>query len=115
MLRSRSPVDQQTGFSLLELMLVVIIVGVLVMITITRVSQSNDVAKENTCRHNRNEINSALEQYAVSNGSLATAISDVDTTDYFPGGIPTCPVSGDPYVLNATTHRVEGHTNSGNH
>lgn len=101
------------GFSLLELMAVITLIGLLVTITITRLGQSSEKAKENTCFHNRMEINSALERYAITNGSFATAIGDVNTSDYFPGGIPTCALTGSAYTLNTTTHRVEGHSTSG--
>lgn len=103
------------GFSFLEVMAVVALVGIIVSITITRIAESSDIAKQKTCQHNRTQINSALERFAVTSGALATSISDVDTTDYFPAGIPTCEVTGAAYTLNATTHRVEGHTNASNH
>ena len=96
-------------------MAVVALIGIIVAITITRIAESSDSAKQKTCSHNRTQINSALERFAVSTGALATSISDVDTADYFPSGIPTCEVTGAAYTLNSTTHRVEGHTNSGNH
>lgn len=105
--------DELKGFSLLELMAVITLIALLVTITITRIADSSDAAKEKTCFHNRMELNSALERYAVTNGSFATAMSDLDTADYFPGGIPTCEVTGSAYALNTTTHRVEGHTTSG--
>ncbi len=114
----RSPATtlaNRCGFSLLELLAVITIIGLIVSITITRIAESSDTAKEKTCFHTRTELNSALERFAVTNGSFATAIADIDTVDYFPGGIPSCPVSGSAFTLNATTHRVEGHTNSGNH
>jgi prepilin-type N-terminal cleavage/methylation domain-containing protein len=110
-----NPVNRCGGFSLLELLAVIVLIGILVTIGITRIAESSDVAKEKTCAHTRTEINSALERFAIINGSFATTISDVDTVEYFPGSIPTCAVNGANYTLNATTHRVEGHTNSGNH
>ncbi len=103
------------GFSLLELMAVVTIIGILVVIVITRIVDSTDAAKEKTCYHNRSQINSALERFAVTTGNLPTAISDVGTIEYFPGGIPICEVTGSAYSLNTTTHHVDGHTNSSNH
>lgn len=109
------PTQARIGFSLLELLAVVTIVGIIAYISITRIVESTESAKEKTCFHCRAQINSALERFAVTNGTFATAISDVNTDDYFPGGIPTCEVSGDPYTLNATTHRVDGHTTSANH
>ena len=101
---------QRFGFSLLELMTVVLLIGILVTIGIVRIAESADKAKIKSCHSNRTQLNSALERFAVSNGSFATSINDVNTTDYFPGGIPVCPVDGSAYTLNTTTHRVEGHS-----
>ena len=103
------------GFSLLELLTVIVLIGILVTIGITRIAESSDVAKEKTCAHHRTQINSALERFAITNGTFATAIGDVDTSEYFPGSIPTCAVNGSAYTLNTTTHRVEGHANGGSH
>lgn len=99
----------KAGFSFLEVLAVVALVGIIVAITITRIAESSDAAKAKSCRHNATQLNSALERFAVTNGSLATSMADIDTTDYFPGGIPVCPVDGSAYTLNTTTHRVEGH------
>lgn len=101
------------GFSLLELMAVVAIIAVIATLIIPRVTTSTATAKEKACFHNRAEINSAVEIYAVQTGSFPADISDLDTPDRFPDGIPVCPVSGVPYTLNATTHRVEGHLGGG--
>ena len=76
------------------------------------VSISSDAAKLKSCNHNRAEINSAIERYSVSNGSFPTNLSDLETLDYFPEGIPTCPLTGSAYALNSTINRVEGHTSS---
>ena len=102
-------ISRRLAFSLLELMTVVLLISILVTIGIVRIAESSDKAKEKSCNSNRTQLNSALERFAVSNGSFATSIADVDTTDYFPGGIPVCPVDGSAYTLNTTTHRVDGH------
>jgi general secretion pathway protein G len=86
---------------------------VIATLIIPRVTTSTYTAKEKTCFHNRAEINSAVEIYAMENGTFPTTISDLDTPDRFPSGIPVCPVSGVPYTLNATTHRVQGHLGGG--
>lgn len=106
--------NPKRGLSLLELMLVVILIGIIASIVVPRISTSSEAAKIEACHHNRAEINSALERYGVVTGSYPTSLSDVDTTDYFPGGIPVCPVTGNTYSMNATTHRVDGHTSSAN-
>lgn len=101
------------GFSLLELMAVVAIIAVIATLLIPRVTTTASLAKEKACFHNRAEINSAVEIYAVENGSFPADIAALDTPDRFPDGIPLCPVSDVPYTLNATTHRVEGHLGGG--
>ena len=41
---------------------------------------------------------------------LIPAPGDIGTVDdYFPDGLPTCPVDGTSYTLDATTHFLVGH------
>ena len=98
------------GFSMLELLLVITLIGVIAGFLIERVSVSSEMAKVKTCSHNRSEINSAIERYNLSNGSFPATLSDLETTEYFPAGIPTCPLTGSAYSLNSTVNRVDGHT-----
>lgn len=105
--------SRRLGFSLLELIAVVTIIGVIATLIIPRVTTSAYTAKEKACFHNRAEINSAVEIYALENGTFPASVGDLDTPDRFPDGIPACPVSGVAYTLNATTHRVQGHLGGG--
>lgn len=108
----------RTAFSFLELMFVVLMIGVIAMFVIERVSVSQDAAKLKTCFHHRAQINSALERYGAVNGSFPANLSELETNDYFPEGIPVCSWTGNAYALNLTVHRVEGHTttiNPGDH
>ena len=100
----------RVGFSLLELMAVVIIIGVIASLVLSRVVNANNAAKESACQHNRVLINSAIERYSVINDVFPTTLNDLNTTDYFPQGFPACPVSGATYSLNTTTNRVNGHS-----
>lgn len=99
-----------SGFSLLELLAVVTLIGILIGIILIRIANTMDGAKEKTCIHNKAQLNAALERFAVSSGNYATSLSDIDTDDYFPSGIPACKFNGSAYALNTTTHRIEGHT-----
>jgi len=96
------------GFSLLELLAVVIILGVIALVIIPRISFSSVTAKKNACAQNKAEINSAVERYYFENGAFP-AVSDLGTS-YFPDGIPVCPYDGTTYSLDGTTKHVSGHS-----
>jgi prepilin-type N-terminal cleavage/methylation domain-containing protein len=105
------------AFSLMELLAVVTILGLIATLILPRVISGTDVAKDKSCYHNRAEINITVERYYLHNGAWpATNLSDIGADlDYFPDGLPTCPVSGEAYRIDGTTHRVIGHTNSADH
>jgi len=102
------------GFSLLELLAVVTIIGTLAALILPRVSENSLNAKYKTCFHNRATINSTVERYYVEKGGWpANDLSDIAAdTEYFPEGISTCPATGSAYVLDATTRRISGHKGS---
>jgi prepilin-type N-terminal cleavage/methylation domain-containing protein len=110
-------VNLRRGFSLMELLAVVVILGIIAALIVPRVAQSSDAAKEKCCLHNRAEINITTEQYYIHNGVWpASNLSDVGANvNYFPDGLPACPVSGQPYRLDPATHRVVGHDTPANH
>jgi prepilin-type N-terminal cleavage/methylation domain-containing protein len=110
-LEFRMKIRRQTircGLTLLELMAVVVIIGFIAAIVMPRISASRSEASEKACYHNRLLINSAIERYALDTGDYPTGLADLSVPDYFPEGIPTCPVSGQAYTINGL-HRVDGH------
>src|SRR5688500_4317266 len=104
------------AFSLMELLAVVTILGIIAALVIPRLVSGGDKAKDKTCLHNRAELNISVERYYMHNGAWpADDLSDIaGDVDYFPEGIPLCPVSGAPYRLDPATHRVLGH-DAGDH
>ena len=98
------------GFTLVELLVVVLILGALAAIAIPRISQSAESAKINACKTNVDLINSQIELYYANEGEWP---ADLDTIladeDYFPDGEPECPF-GRPYKYRSKTHRAIEHT-----
>ncbi len=99
---------KRTGFSLMELLAVVTILGIIAAIIVPRVTVSSDTAKAKVNVHNKATINAAVERWYIEKGAWpANNLTDIGAdVNYFPDGLPTNPVNNSAYTLNATTHRV---------
>jgi type II secretory pathway pseudopilin PulG len=89
---------------LIELLLVVTILGILAALVVPRVSVTTDFAKEKVRSSHVAQLNGAIEQYYLTNGSWPTDLTDLIGT-YLVDGVPTNPLGG-PYSIDGTTHRV---------
>ncbi len=98
------------GFTLVELLVVVLILGALAAIAVPRIIGGATNAKINACKTNVDLVNSQVELYYANKGSwpgsLATITND---PNYFPDGAPECPFLT-PYNYSGVTHRVSDHT-----
>ncbi len=99
---------RRSGFSLLELLAVVTILAIIAVIIVPRIGYMLPNVKAQSSAENKSVINKAIEQWYFSTGTWpATNLSDIGAdNNYFPSGIPTNPVDGSAYTMNATTHRV---------
>lgn len=104
----RKPLKMRRGFSLLELLAVVTILGIIAAMAMSRVSVQALDAKKKACLQYRADINSAIEHYYFDQDAYPTQLSDLQGT-YYPEAIPNCPVDNSPYTIDGTTHRVAGH------
>ena len=95
-----------TGFTLIEILFVVILIGVLAAIAIPRIVTTAGTARQNACHSNIAIMNTQIEQYGLAVGSYPATLGAVaDSTTYFPDGAPTCPTGG-TYTMDGTTKRV---------
>ena len=107
--KSRIRRKRRGGFSLLELLAVVTILGIIALVVIPRISTSSATAKAEANRQNKAEINSAVERWYFEKGSYPLDnLSDIGVhVDYFPDGLPTNPVDSSAYALDITSKRVK--------
>ena len=98
------------AFSLTELMAVVAILGLLAAMALPRTESAAVRGNRAACQVNRAEIELQSMLWRRVHGEWPSAsLSDVGADDdYFPTGLPTCPVDGSTYTID-TSGAVVGH------
>lgn len=88
------------GFTLVEIMIVVLIIGILMAIAVPNFIRARETSRRNSCIANLKQIDSAKEQWAMdqkkSTGD-ACAMSDIAGT--YMKSEPSCP-GGGTYTVN---------------
>lgn len=99
------------GFSLIELLAVVILIGILAGLIVPRFGRQSYTAKKNACHVNKGNVEIQVQLwYRAKNRWPAADLTDIGSDpNYFPDGLPLCPFDGSRYRIDTATGWVVGH------
>jgi prepilin-type N-terminal cleavage/methylation domain-containing protein len=103
--------SRKSGFTLVEIMIVVAIIGLLAAIAIPNFVHARTTAQMNACINNLRQIDAAIQQYALENNLGATApVTALNITVYLgrgtAGGLGNVVCPADPAKAFASSYTI---------
>ena len=98
------------GFTLVEVLLVIIIIGILAAIVIPRIATSKTDAWKAACNANVAALNAQIELYHVQDatGNYPTTLDQLATLNYI-DAVPICPFGSTYTNVISAPYRVTKH------
>ena len=95
--------NARRGFTLVEIMIVVLIIGILLAIAVPNFIRARESSRAKSCVSNLKQIDSAKEQWAMDNKKTSAdtpTTADLYGATKYVKSTPNCPASG-TYAINA--------------
>ena len=104
-------VKKEEGFTLVELLIVLFIIGVLMSIVVPNIRAAGEKAQDRACFANQKLIHVQMENYYLEHGNYP---SNTDPSDFltvlyndnYLDSVPACPVEGQTYTYNEVSGKL---------
>ena len=96
----KTSTPRKSGFTLVEIMIVVAIIGLLAAIAIPNFIKARATSQANACINNLRQIDAAINEWALENGkSTGASVVSVSTVSAYiklnsANSVPGCPANG---------------------
>lgn len=98
-------IKNERGFTIMELLVVIVIIGVLAAIGVPAYNNMTTRARQTACQANRRTLQTAVGMYHADTGNYPAAIADL--APYLDNATSIkCPSNGN-YTIDGTSHTVE--------
>lgn len=92
---------RKSGFTLVEIMIVVLIIGILLAIAIPNFMKARETSRKNSCIANMKQLDAAAQQWAMDKQQPGTAnvtVADLTGAAGYIKSAPNCPSTGTAYA-----------------
>lgn len=89
----RSPIGNQRGFTLVEMLVVLFIIGVIIAIALPNLKSAGEKAQARACQANRQLIGAQADNYYLEMGKYPANVAELKKRGYLRTE-PVCPAHG---------------------
>lgn len=91
---------RRNGFTLLEMLIVLLIIAVLIVLTLPNIQQKEKIIRNKGCSALVEVVNSAILLYEIENEQTPSSIQELIAEGYLKEGQDTCPNGNSIEIFN---------------